>query len=70
MDSDVLVTVLLVVLNRAVATDFPPRKTGIPVRLRDVAVGSVLAAPVVLKDEGFFTADSLDVAAPDVVLLS
>ena len=68
MGSNAFGTEPLAVLNRAVATDFPPRRTGIPVRPSDVAVWSVLAAPMVL-DEGFFIADNLDgVVAVDVLL--
>jgi hypothetical protein len=66
LDSDVLVIAPPVMLNRAVATDFPPRRTGIPVR--DMAVVSVPAAAVVFDEEGFL-ADNLDGVVVDVVLL-
>jgi hypothetical protein len=53
--------VLLSALSRSAATDFPPRRTGIPVRPSAVAVGSALAAPVVLDpDRDCLSPDSLD----------
>ena len=70
VDSNSLVTEPLIMLSRADATDFPPLRTGIPVRPSDAAVGSVLAVPVVFDEEGFLTAEILDGAAVAGVLLS
>ncbi len=54
--------VLLSALRRSAATDFPPRRTGIPVRPRALAVGSARAAPVVVlgPDKDCLSPESLD----------